>query len=439
MTSAPPQGPPSAAWPARRQVATGIAALMVLVGGFGTWAATASISGAIIAPGRVAVEDNRQVVQHPDGGVVAAIAVREGDRVAAGQTLLTLDDRLLRTEARIVGDQLAEVSARAARLSAERDGADAVAFDPAVLEAAAGDAAIAEAVEGQRTLFAARRASEAARTEALTRRKGQIAAQVRGTRAQAAALEEQLALIGEELDAQQSLLDRGLAQAPRVLALRRERASLLGTVGELQAAEAALEGAATEIDIEVEALRAATREAAIAELRDTRAREAGLRERAAALAERLDRLAVAAPVAGIVYDMQVFAPRAVIRPAEPILYVVPQDRPLVIQAEVDPIHVDQVLPGQAVVLRLPAFDADETPELDGRVLRVSPDAFVDRATGRAHYAAAVVPDDGELAKLGDKVLLPGMPVEAYLRTDDRTPLAFLVRPLADYLARAFRG
>ena len=429
---------PAQRWSARRQVTLGVIALVILLGGFGTWAATANISGAIIASGRVAVEDNRQVVQHPDGGVVAALDVREGDRVEAGQALIRLDDRLLRGEARIVGDQLAEVSARAARLSAERDGATAIDFDPALLAAAREDEAVAGIVAGQRTLFDARRVSTETQIAQLERRKDQIATQVEGTRAQGDALGEQLGFIEEELEASQSLLDRGLAQAPRVLALRREQAALLGTVGELAATAAGLEGRATEIDIEIEALRARTREAAISELRDLRAREAELRERAATLAERLDRLEIASPVTGIVYDLQVFGERAVIRPAEPVLYVVPQDRPLVIQTEVEPIHIDQVFPGQPVVLRLPAFDARTTPELQGRVLRVSPDAFVDQATGRAFYAAAVTPDPGETDKLQGQPLLPGMPVEAYLRTEDRTPIAYLVKPLSDYFTRAFR-
>jgi HlyD family secretion protein len=152
----------------------------------------------------------------------------------------------------------------------------------------------------------------------------------------------------------------------------------------------------------------------------------------------MDRLEITAPVAGVVYDMQIFAERAVIRSADPILYVVPQDRPLVIQTRVDPIHVDQVFPGQPVTLRLPSFDAQTTPELFGSIVRISPDAFTDKATGATYYQAEILPDEGEIERLEDLILLPGMPVEAYLRTDDRTPMAYLTRPLANYFNRAFR-
>ena len=429
---------PARTWSARRQITLGVLALSLLLGGFGTWAATANISGAIVSPGRVAVESNRQVVQHPDGGVVERIMVREGDLVEEGETLVVLDDSTLRAEATIVEDQLMEIAARTARLEAERDDADEIAFAPAILDAALTDAEIADAVEGQRNLFDARRRSVDTQVEQLARRKEQIANQIDGISAQQGAMTKQLGFMEEELSAQQTLLERGLAQAPRVLALQREEARMQGTVGELAASVAEFEGRITEIDIEIERLNAQTREQAITELRDLRFREVELAERLRALRERLSRLEITAPVGGIVYDMQVFAARSVIRAAEPVLYVVPQDRPLVIQTEVEPIHVDQVFPGQPVVLRLSAFDSRSTPELNGHVVRLSPDAFTDEATRRTFYAAEVLPDEGEIDRLEGLVLLPGMPVEAFLRTDDRTPIQYLTKPLADYFVRAFR-
>ena len=432
------KGTPPRSWTARRQVGLGVLALAVLLGGFGTWAATANISGAIISPGRVAVESNRQVVQHPDGGVVETIRVREGDRVEAGDVLLVLDDTQLRAEATIVEDQLLEIAARTGRLSAERDGLDTVTFDPDTLRAAETDEEIADAVEGQRNLFDARLVSIATQVDQLERRKEQISNQIDGIEAQQAAMTTQLGFMTEELTAQQTLLERGLAQAPRVLALQREEARMLGTVGELAASVAEFEGRITEIDIEIARLDASRREQAITELRDLRFREVELAERLRALEDRLSRLEITAPVGGVIYDMQVFAARSVIRPAEPVLYIVPQDRPLVIQTEVEPIHVDQVFPGQPVTLRLSAFDARDTPELAGHVVRLSPDAFTDEATRRTFYRAEVLPDDGEIDKLEGQPLLPGMPVEAFLRTEDRTPIEYLVKPLADYFARAFR-
>ncbi len=434
-----PKAPPApATWSAKRHTFIGTLGLAILVGGFGGWAVMANISGAIVSSGRVAVDSNRQVVQHPDGGVVQEIMVREGDRVSDGDVLIRLDPARLRSEYEILLGQIQEISARSARLEAERDGADVIEFPADLRQAAATDDDIADIVAGQINLWDARRTSLERETEQLARRKDQIASQVEGIGAQQLALDRQLGFIREELEAQQSLLERGLAQAPRVLALQRDEAQLLGQVGEFTATVAELEGRATEIDLEILKLESRVREEAITELRDLQFRQIELSEQFNAVSERLSRLSITAPVDGVVYDMQVFAERSVIRPADPVLFLVPQDRPLVIQTQVDPIHIDQVYPGQDVTLRLPSFDARTTPEMFGSIVRVSPDAFTDEATGQTYYQAEVLPNEGELDKLQGQVMLPGMPVEAYLRTEDRSPLAYLVKPLTDYFNRAFR-
>ncbi|WP_281826616.1 HlyD family type I secretion periplasmic adaptor subunit [Jannaschia rubra] len=425
-------------WSAVRPMTLGLLGLLLLFGGFGTWAVMADISGAIVSSGRVAVDSNRQVVQHPDGGVVTEILVREGDRVEAGEVLIRLDPTDLRSQADILRGQLQEIAARTARLTAERDDLEEVTFSDDLLEAARTNADVADMIEGQRNLFDARAETRAQEVEQLARRKEQIASQVDGIAAQSEALELQLGFIREELDAQKSLLERGLAQAPRVLNLQREEAALLGQAGEFTATVAELRGRTTEIDLEILKLRTQAREGAITELRDLQFRQIELAEQYRAILQRMSRLDITAPVDGVVYDMQVFAERSVIRAAEPVLYLVPQDRPLVIQTRVDPIHIDQVFPGQPATLRLPTFDARTTPELFGSIVRVSPDAFTDEQTGATYYQAEVLPDEGEIDRLGDLVLLPGMPVEAYLRTDDRSPMAYLVKPLADYFNRAFR-
>ena len=435
-TPPPPPVPPK--WPVTRPMLLGVLGLLVLFGGFGTWAVMANISGAIISSGRVAVDSNRQVVQHPDGGVVTEILVREGDRVSEGEVLIRLDPVELRSNLDILRDQLLEIATRSVRLEAERDEAEALDFPEDLLAEAERSPNVAEMVRGQTNLFEARAASRAQEAEQLAKRKEQIASQVDGITAQSEALASQLEFIREELDAQRSLLDRGLAQAPRVLALQREEAALLGQVGEFTASAAELAGRATEIDLEILTLGTQAREAAITELRDLSFRQIELSEQFRNLTGRMARLDITAPVDGVVYDMQVFAERSVIRPADPVLYIVPQDRPLVIQTQVDPIHIDQVYPGQPVTLRLPAFDARTTPELFGEIVRVSPDAFTDQTTGAAYYQAEILPNEGEVDRLQGQPLLPGMPVEAYLRTEDRTPLKYLIKPLADYFNRAFR-
>jgi HlyD family secretion protein len=426
-------------WSARWPLIVGFLALGVLVGGFGTWAVRTQIAGAIVASGRIEVERNRQVVQHPTGGVVAEIRVKEGDVVAAGDLLIELDSTRLKSEMAITEGQLFEIIARRGRLEAERDGHDEVAFLPELLDRAAVNPEVAELMEGQRNLFHARRETLSKSQEQLDKRRAQIASQIEGIDAQTASLEEQLELIEEELANQQSLLDRGLAQASTVLALRRNAANLRGQLGELAANRAEAETRITETEIEALSLVTQRREEAITQLRDMRYNELELREQRAATQEDLDRLDIRAPVSGIVYGLAVQTPRSVVQAAEPVLYIVPQDRPLLIAAQVEPVHIDEVLVGQTVSLRFASLDQRTTPELVGRVSLVSADAFEDEATRATYYRAEIVLAPGEIERLDpDVTLIPGMPVEAYIRTADRSPFAYLTKPLMDYFNRAFR-
>lgn len=426
-------------WSARGPVLLGLFGLFLLVGVFGTWAVMTSIAGAIVAPGRIEVDRSRQVVQHPDGGVVAEILVDEGDVVAAGQVLIRLDPSLLNSDLALVESQLFDTLARRGRLEAERDGRNDIVFDPLLVERAADDPEVAELMNGQVRLLKARREFITREMDQLRKRKGQIEAQIEGIESQRQALEEQLSLIREELADQQSLLDRGLAQATRVLALRRAAANLGGTLGELKAQKAEAEGRITEIDIEMLKLGSRQREEAIARLRDLRNAELQLREKRRSLLERLDRLQITAPVSGVVYGLQVRTPRSVIRPAEPVLFIVPQDRPLVLAVQVAPIHVDEISVGQPVIVNLSALDRRQTPELNGTVSKISADAFDDPNRGVSYYRVEVVLNEGELDRLPEgTVLVPGMPVETFIHTADRSPLAYLVRPLTDYFRKAFR-
>ena len=414
-------------------------ALCILLFGFGTWATFTTLSGAIIANGQVAVDRNRQVVQHPDGGVVANINVSEGQTVAQGDILLRLDDTGLRSELAGVQGQLHDLMARRARLLAERDGLDAIALDTDLQLAMAQTPSVAGMINGQRRLFAARRLSHRQALDQLGKRKGQIAAQISGMQAQKQAVTTQHELLGDELKNQQDLLQRGLAQAGRVLALRRDHAELSGQLGQLQASIAQAQGRMTEIDLEMLRLDTQQREDAITQLRDLEFRLASLRETHRGLTARLDRMTITAPVGGRVYGLAVFAQRAVIRPADPILYIIPQNRPLVVAARVDPMHVDQVFVGQNATLRLSGFDQRSTPELAGVVGKLSADAFYDEGTGVSYYRAEVLLNPGELSKLpAGKTLIPGMPVESFLRTQDRSPLTYLINPLSDYFAKAMR-
>lgn len=435
MSSTAAEGDDS--WPVWWLLASGFFAVALLLGGFVLWAAISQIGGAVIAQGRIEVEQNRQVVQHPDGGVVNEILIREGDVVAAGDLLISLDANDLTSELAVVEGQLFEVLARRARLDAERDGSETLVFDPLLTES--DKPVTAELMDGQQRLFEARLESARSETEQLAKQKEQIADQIDGIRAQQESINNQLGFIAEELADQQTLLDRGLAQATRVLALQREMASLTGQAGELAAAIASSEGRMTELDIAILRIESSRREEAITTLRDLQFNEIELAERRRQIIRQLERLEIRAPVSGVVYDLRVFGRGAVIRPADPVLFLVPQDRPLIITARVQPQNIDEVLLGQEVRVRFSAFSQRTTPELLGRVEQISADAFIDEASRVSYYRAQVALLDGEMARLPEGlVLVPGMPVDVFFSTAERSPAEYLLKPISDYFARTFR-
>ena len=430
-----PSNNPKQRWSTTGPMTFGLIALLVLVGGFGTWAVMAQITGAIITSGQIEVNRNRQVIQHPDGGVVDVILVQEGDAVVKGDTLIRLDASLLKSELAVVEGQLFEIIARRGRLEAERDGETALTFNPLLSDVPQGPSLIA----GQTHLFDARLESNMRAIEQLQQQRAQISSQISGIAAQQTALATQSDLIQQELTDQQTLLRQQLIQASRVLALQRQEANLLGRVGELTASAAQAAERRTEIEIQILTFASTRREEAITRLRDLQYNELELSERSRTLRQRLGRLDLRAPVSGIVFGMQVFAEQSVISGAEPVMFLVPQDRPLVIATKVQPTDIDQIHLGQDVTLRFSAFDQRRTPELMGTVTLVSADIFLDDSTQVSYYQAQVQLNEGEAEKLPeDMVLIPSMPVEAFVRTADRSPMDYLLKPLAEYFAKAFR-
>ena len=433
MTQTTPQD-----WPVRRPLLIGIIAIATLLAGFGGWAVKANIAGAIIAPGTLELAQNRQVIQHPEGGVVARVLVGEGDVVQAGDTLIALEASQLQPQLSITESQLFEILAPIARLTAERDALNALPIDPLLAQASRDTPELNQLIAGQERLFRARMASAGQAVEQLSKRQSQITSQLDGIHAQKDAITRQLALLQQELDAQQVLLDKGLAQASRVLSLRREDARLRGQLGELAASAAQSAGRITEIDLEILRLTTQREEDAITQLRDLQASAFELREQRVTLRDQIKRLSITAPMTGQVFGLTVFSERAVIRAAEPLLYIVPQDQPLTITGQISPINIDEVYMGQQVTLHFATFDARTTPVIHGRVAGISGDVFTDETTGQPFYRVEMALNDGELARLGDVALVPGMPVDAFIQTAKRTPMAYLIKPLADYFNRAFR-
>ena len=416
----------------------GYATVFVLLGGMGAWAALTRINGAVVASGIIEVASNRQIVQHLTGGVVGEIRVKEGDTVKAGEVLMRLDDTFDRSELSVIESQLFSLLGTAARLQAEQDDKTEITFDPELLKAAVTDTEAAEIVAGQKRLMEARAETRGKQAGQLQEKKAQIAKQNDGLDSRIKALETQLSLIGKELEAQNKLLAQSLTNASRVLALQREEAEILGTISQARSNIAENAGRVAEIEIAILNIHSTVREEATTALREIEAKVAELRENRNAKHEVLSRMDITAPTSGIVLGMQVHALRSVIRPADPLLYIIPQEHDLVIATQISPTQIDQIHVGQRAHIRFAAFDHRSTPEIFGHVTKVAADVLADQRTGATYYKAEIKPDAGEMTKLADKHVIPGMPVETFIQTSERSPLEYLVKPLADYFSKAFR-
>lgn len=425
---------------------------MVLVGGLAAWSVFASISGAVIASGRVAVETRNQVVEHIDGGTVSEILVRDGDAVATDEVLIRFSDTLLRSEEAILDNQHAELVARRNRLEAEFRDAGEIAWDAELASLAGTDPGVRKILDGQERLFRARADSRAGEAARLRKRIAQTGEEIKGLEARALSLRQQSELIGRELGAHRDLFDKGLTRIDRLLALERAARNLEGQAGTNAAAIARARGRIEELEIQILQIDTVRIEKAEEQARDAAIRENQVRERLASVRERLGRMEVRAPVSGVVFGMTVSTPREVVRPGEPILHLVPEAARLIVVARLDPIHVDQVWPGQEAVLRFSAFPARVTPELAGRVRRVSADALRDLESGQSWYeveldlgepsgTAATGEAEGDARRrwpAQDLALTPGMPVEVLIRTAERTLLSYLAQPVTDFFHRGLR-
>ncbi|QIE46650.1 HlyD family type I secretion periplasmic adaptor subunit [Pseudohalocynthiibacter aestuariivivens] len=422
--------------PVRGFLTLGALALVLLIGGFGVWASQAQIASALVVPAHVVSSEPSHVIQHPRGGVVAQVNVHEGQRVAAGEILLLLDAADLQSELVLVQAELNEVRARHARLVAERDGAARIRFPD---DMAADDPALADVMAGQRSLLRARDALDAEIGTQLDQRMQLIAAQIAGLESQKDAVTTQQMVIAEELEDQQALLDKGLAQAGRVLALRREAARLAGVAGDLAAQVAQAHARIVALQTERQTLRTRRREEAISKLRDILHRERVLRERSRALRTRIAAQRLTAPVDGWVHDMGNLTRGNVVQPAVTMMQIVPFNRISHIEARVGPGQRDRVSMGQRVTLRFPSFDKGTSPELEGQITHLSADVLIEATTERAYYRIEIALAGDAATQLPEGiVLIAGMSAEAYMRTGDHTPLEYLIKPLGDYVKRALR-
>ena len=432
-SNAPVEAPTST----RRVVLAGLAVIVLTFGGFFGWAATADLSSAVIASGTVMVDSNRKAIQHLEGGIVRDILVRNGDLVRQGELLLRLDETQARASLAIVQIKLDQALAAEARLLAERDGAEAI-IVPEALADRVDRQHTREILRDQESLFMARRETLRGETDIYTQRIGQIEEQIAGYRAQQESKSRQMDLINEELEAKKSLLEKGYAEKPKVLALEREAARLGGERGELIAEIGAAKTSISEARLQILQLDKDFREQVEQELRETRAQILDLRERVTAASFILDHLEVRAPEDAVVVGLQVYAPGQVVRPGQAVLELVPVDDQLIVEAKIRPVDIDNLFAGQEADVVFTAFPQRTTPRLLGSVVYVSADRFEDERSGEAYYLARVVVSDDEAARLGVHKLQPGMPADVMIKTGERTPLDYLVQPLRDSIMKAWR-
>lgn len=435
IANKPATGAASAAFGVRSHVLFAAFTMAFLCFGVVGWAGHAKLTGAVIAQGTVVLDHNVKKVQHSLGGIVSEIRVKNGDFVHAGDVLMRLDATQISAELGVIRTQQIELLARASRLAAERDNREAMDF-PTGLAAFAeeGQAAFKE----EERLFHETRRSRESQKAQLRLRVEQIQEEIIGVSAQRNAKQGELGLIAKELADVRSLNQKGLTPITRVYALERDHQRLSGEHGGLVAQIARAKGQISEIEVQILGLDETNRAQAQRELRALDSKLAELSERDAAARDKLVRIEIRAPQSGFVHELAFHTVNGVVSPAEQIMLIVPSNDSLTIQARIQPTDVDQIAVGQSARIILSAYNRNTTPELSGRVLHVSADTTVDTKTGQSFYLARLSMDEEARARLGDLKVVPGMPVEVFVSTGERTAISYLMKPLTDQMNRAFR-
>jgi HlyD family secretion protein len=427
---------------ARRSIRThlmiGLVLVLVLAGGFGGWASTVPISGALIAPGAVVVDSNVKKVQHPTGGVVGEVRVRDGDTVKAGDIVVRLDETVVKASLAIVVKTLNGLWARAARLEAEQRGLDAIRF-PSMLTERADDPDVRDVIASETKLFEVRVNGRAGQKAQLRERVMQLNEEIAGLTAQETAKNKEIALVEKELIGVRDLYDKHLVQISRLTTLERDAARLAGERAQYIASRAQAKGKITETELQIIQVDKDMISEVSKDLRETNDKTGEFVERKVTAEDQLRRIDIRAPQDGMVLQSTVHTVGGVITAGDAIMMIVPQADDLSVEAKVNPQDIDKLQIGQKTLLRLSAFNQRTTPELNGKVTRVSADVTTDQRTGQSYYTIRVSMPPAEVARLGsDNKLIPGMPVEAFVQTGDRTMFSYLMKPLSDQLMRSFR-
>ena len=421
----------------RVHLIVGLAVVLVLAGGFGTWASTVQISGALIAPGSVVVDSNVKKVQHPTGGVVGEVRVRDGDLVKAGDIVVRLDETVVKASLAIVVKTLNGLWARAARLEAEQRGLDKVQF-PASLTDRADDPDVRDVMASETKLFEVRVFGRTGQKAQLRERVTQLNEEIAGLVAQEKSKDQEIALVEKELTGVRQLYDQHLVQISRLTTLERDQARLNGERAQYISSRAQAKGKITETELQIIQVDKDMVSEVSKDLRETNDKIGEFVERKVTAEDQLRRIDIRAPQDGMVLQSTVHTVGGVITAGDAIMMIVPQADALSVEAKVNPQDIDKLQIGQKTLLRLSAFNQRTTPELNGVVTRVSADVTTDQRTGQSYYTIRVSMPPEEVARLGDNKIIPGMPVEAFVQTGDRTMFSYLMKPLSDQFMRAFR-
>lgn len=421
----------------RLHLSAGLIGTFALAGGAGAWASMTRLAGAVVAPGHFVVESYVKKVQHPKGGVVGEIRVEEGDRVNGGDIVMRLDATQTRANLGIVNRRLDELNARLARLEAERDDLREITF-PSELTERAGDVAVASVIHSETRLFEFRREAREGRKAQLVERISQYQHEIDGLKAQEEAFSEGMHVLKTEIETLSSLRQQGIVSDQRLNGLKTQVATFGGERGEKIAYQAQTAGRVAETRMQILQVDQDIRTEVGSELREVQAQIGEYTERRVAAEDELRRIDIVAPQSGTVHQLAVHTVGGVVAAADPIMLIVPGGEDLALEVQIAPKDIDQIRPGQKAMLRMSAFNLRMTPELVGHVSRIAADLTSDQRTGQSYYLVRLSLPSSELAKLEGLVLLPGMPAEAMIQTGDRTALSYLVKPLSDQIARAFR-
>jgi HlyD family secretion protein len=421
----------------QRHVMAGLIIVLVLAGGVGGWAGTMTLSGALIAQGSVVVDSNVKKVQHPTGGIVGELNVRDGDRVKQGDVLVRLDDTVTRSNLAIVTKGLDELYARRARLESERDGADTIKF-PAGVIARESDPAVASILDGERKLFDLRSSARTGQKAQLRQRIEQLNEEIRGLKAQRESKEKEIKLIAREKEGVYDLWKQKLVPLTKLTQIERDETRLEGESGQLIAQTAQTGGKISETELQIIQIDRDLSSEVAKETREIDGKIGEFVERKVAAEDQLRRIDLRAPQDGTVFQSNAHTVGGVVTAGDAIMMIVPDADSLTVEAKVNPQDIDQVKIGLIALLRLSAFNQRTTPEIDGKVTRISADASTDQRTGQTYYTVRIAMSAEEVAKLGEVRIVPGMPVEAFIQTGDRTMISYLTKPLHDQLMRMFR-